>query len=89
MKPFLRFLEYRITISKSEKNATMKSLVIEKSRYILSNTWLGLLLPAGVHRLLNLSLTPQSIIAYKQPERFQAHPAEFRLSRTIQSTNRP
>ncbi|MBO9570700.1 MAG: hypothetical protein J7497_00590 [Chitinophagaceae bacterium] len=63
----------------------MKHLVLEKTKYILTNSWLGLLLPAGVHQLL--SLTDRQ--AEKQSSSFRNHPAESRLSRSAGAKSRP
>lgn len=64
----------------------MKSFVLEKTKYIVNNSWLGLLLPAGVHQLLNLAeKEPQE----KAVRAFRSHPAESRLNRNIGSKNRP
>lgn len=63
----------------------MKHLVLEKTKYILTNSWLGLLIPAGVHQLLNLSEKPSE----KQAGNFRHHPAESRLSRSTGSKLRP
>ena len=35
--------------------ATMKYFVLEKTKYILNNSWIGYLIPAGVHQLLNFA----------------------------------
>lgn len=64
----------------------MKSIVLEKTRYILTNSWLGLLLPAGVHQLLNSA--ERSTPAEKQSS-YRAHPAETRVSRNPASKARP
>jgi hypothetical protein len=64
----------------------MKSFVLEKTRYIVNNSWFGLLLPAGVHQLLNLS-------EKNMPERpvnsYRAHPAESRMLRNPGSKVKP
>lgn len=56
----------------------MKSLVLEKTKSLLTNSWLGLLLPAGVHQLLNIS----EKVSERQPNMFRQHPAESRPSRS-------
>lgn len=62
----------------------MKSIVIEKTKYILTNHWLGLLIPAGIHQLLNNS--EKVMVA----ERIRvAHPAEYRVARNPGSKARP
>lgn len=62
----------------------MKHLVLEKTKYLLTNSWLGLLIPSGVHQLL-VSEKP----AEKQSTGFRHHPAEARLSRSAGSKVRP
>lgn len=64
----------------------MKSFVLEKTKYILSNSWIGLLLPAGVHQLLNLT---EKAPAEKQVSAYRAHPAETRLSRYAGTRAKP
>jgi hypothetical protein len=63
----------------------MKHFVLEKTRYILTNSWLGLLIPVGVHQLL---MAPEKT-SEKQGGNFRQHPAESRLSRSAGSTLRP
>lgn len=63
----------------------MKYFVLEKTKHILTNSWLGLLIPAGVHQLLNSSEKPSE----KQAGNFRHHPAESRLSRSADSKLRP
>ncbi len=63
----------------------MKHLVLEKTKYILTNSWLGLLIPAGMYQLLNLSEKTSE----KQAGNFRHHPAESRLSRSAGSKLRP
>ncbi len=65
----------------------MKSIVLEKTRYILTNSWFGLLLPAGVHQLLNIS--EKTAISEKSQNSFRAHPAESRISRAHATKARP
>ena len=65
----------------------MKSIVLEKTKYILANSWLGFLLPAGVHQLLNIS--EKSSVSDKNQNTFRAHPAESRISRTPATHARP
>jgi hypothetical protein len=65
----------------------MKSIVLEKTKYILANSWLGLLLPVGVHQLLNIA--EKSAAPDKIQNSFRAHPAESRISRTPASKARP
>jgi hypothetical protein len=63
----------------------MKYFVLEKTRYILNNSWLGLLIPAGVHQLINQAdKSPE-----KQSGSFRQHPAESRISRSAGSKVRP
>lgn len=66
---------------------TMKYFVLEKTKYILNNSWIGYLIPAGVHQLLNG--TEKSSTSGDKPSSFKAHPAETRISRTIASKARP
>ena len=68
--------------------ATMKYFVLEKTRYILNNSWIGYLIPAGVHQLLNIA-EKSSVSAEKPGSSYRAHPAETRISRTIASKARP
>jgi len=66
----------------------MKYFVLEKTKYILTNSWIGYLIPAGVHQLLNIaekSGTPEN----KPTASYRSHPAESRISRTIASKARP
>jgi hypothetical protein len=63
----------------------MKYFVLEKTKYILTNSWLGFFIPAGVHQLLNLSEKPSE----KQSGNFRQHPAESRISRSAGSKLRP
>lgn len=65
----------------------MKSFVLEKTRYILTNSWFGLLLPAGVHQLL--SSERQAIPAEKTPSAYRLHPAESKIVRNPGSRNKP
>jgi hypothetical protein len=66
----------------------MKSFVLEKTRYLLTNSWFGLLVPAGVHQLLNL--TEKSSTVEKQISTTRRHhPAEFRISRQPGSKAKP
>ena len=65
----------------------MKSFVLEKTKSLLTNSWFGLLLPAGVHHLLNA--TEKNNSPEKPVSTYRAHPAESRISRNIGSKNRP
>jgi len=68
----------------------MKSFVLEKTKYILSNSWIGYLIPAGVHQLINIAeknLTTTS--AEKPSASFTSHPAESRISRSAGSQAKP
>lgn len=65
----------------------MKSFVLEKTRYIVSNSWFGLLLPAGVHQLLNI--VEKSATTDKTSVNFRSHPAETRISRHPASKAKP
>lgn len=65
----------------------MKSFVLEKTRYIVSNSWFGLLLPAGVQQLLNI--VEKSSVADRAPVNFRSHPAETRISRHPASKAKP
>jgi hypothetical protein len=65
----------------------MKSIVLEKTKYILTNSWLGLLLPAGVHQLLNIA--EKAAVSDKSQNNYRAHPAESKISRTSASKTRP
>jgi hypothetical protein len=68
--------------------ATMKYFVLEKTRYILNNSWIGYLVPSGVHQLLNIA-EKSFVSAEKSPTSYKSHPAETRVSRTIASKARP
>jgi hypothetical protein len=68
--------------------ASMKYFVLEKTKYILNNSWIGLLIPAGVHQLLNIA-EKSSVSADKPSTSYKSHPAETRISRTITSKARP
>lgn len=65
----------------------MKYFVLEKTKYILTNSWIGYLIPAGVHQLLNIA--EKSALPADKPSSKTAHPAETRLSRTVASKARP
>jgi hypothetical protein len=66
----------------------MKSFVLEKTKYLLNNSWLGLLVPAGVHQLL--SLAEKNAATEKQISTSRRHhPAEFRISRQPGSKAKP
>ncbi|HUQ64719.1 MAG TPA: hypothetical protein VM101_01090 [Flavitalea sp.] len=66
----------------------MKYFVLEKTKYILNNSWIGLLIPAGVHQLINIA--EKSIGSAEKPiTSFTSHPAETRISRTIASKAKP
>lgn len=65
----------------------MKSLVIEKTRNLLCNSWIGLLIPAGVHQLLNVS--EKTTVPERMPSSLRAHPAESRQLRSPGSKARP
>ena len=67
----------------------MKNIVLEKTRYILANSWFGLLLPAGVHHLLNAPVKAPVSPSYKQAMPFRTHPAEFRNLRSFHATIKP
>jgi hypothetical protein len=66
----------------------MKSFVLEKTKYILNNSWIGFLIPAGVHQLINIA-EKSSSPAEKSSTSFRSHPAETRISRTIASKAKP
>lgn len=66
----------------------MKYFVLEKTRYILNNSWIGYLIPAGVHQLLNIAEKAQDT-ADKPATSYRSHPAESRITRTIASKARP
>jgi hypothetical protein len=66
----------------------MKYFVLEKTKYILNNSWIGYLIPAGVHQLLNIA-EKSSSSADKPTASYKSHPAETRISRTIASKARP
>ena len=66
----------------------MKYFVLEKTKYILNNSWIGYLIPAGVHQLLNIA-EKSTVSAEKTPASFRAHPAETRISRSIASKAKP
>ena len=68
--------------------ATMKYFVLEKTKYILNNSWIGYLIPAGVHQLLNFA-EKSTVSADKPSTSHKSHPAETRISRTIASKARP
>jgi hypothetical protein len=65
----------------------MKHFVLEKTKYILNNSWFGLLIPVGLHQLLNSEKSSSS--QEKTPGSFRAHPAETRNTRKYPSRNRP
>jgi hypothetical protein len=67
----------------------MKYFVLQKTKYILTNSWLGLLLPAGVHQLLNFADKSSGSSIEKQQTSFRLHPAEYRLPRTNGSKAKP
>jgi hypothetical protein len=67
----------------------MKSFVLEKTKYILTNSWFGLFIPAGVHQLLNIAEKSFSSPSEKQQTIFRAHPAESRISRSAASKAKP
>lgn len=56
----------------------MKTLVLEKTRYILTNSWLGVLLNQATERA-----------ADKPSANVRQHPAESRISRTPGSKVKP
>jgi hypothetical protein len=64
----------------------MKSFVLEKTKYIVHNSWIGLLLPAGVHQLLTLA---EKSSPEKQLSTHRSHPAESRIMRNPGSKVRP
>ena len=68
--------------------ATMKYFVLEKTKYFLNNSWIGYLIPAGVHQLLNIA-EKSPVSADKPSTSHKSHPAETRISRTIASKARP
>ena len=68
--------------------ATMKYFVLEKTKYILNNSWIGYLIPSGVHQLLNIA-EKASVSADKPSSSYRSHPAESRMSRTVASKARP
>jgi len=66
----------------------MKYFVLEKTKYLLNNSWIGYLIPAGVHQLLNIA--EKSTVSSEKPSAsYKSHPAESRISRTIASKARP
>lgn len=65
----------------------MKYFVLEKTKYILNNSWFGYLIPAGVHQLLNIA--EKSSVASDKPSSNRAHPAEMRITRTVASKAKP
>lgn len=67
----------------------MKSFVLEKTKYILTSSWLGLLIPAGVHQLFQLAEKSGSSPAERNHGGFRAHPAESRISRNPATKARP
>lgn len=66
----------------------MKYFVLEKTKYILNNSWIGYLIPAGVHQLLNFA-EKSSVSADKPSISFRSHPAETRNPRTVASKVKP
>jgi hypothetical protein len=66
----------------------MKYFVLEKTRYFLNNSWIGYLIPAGVHQLLNIAEKTSSS-AEKPATSYRSHPAESRITRTVASKARP
>jgi hypothetical protein len=67
----------------------MKSFVLEKTKYFLTNSWIGLLLPAGVHHLLQVAEKSSSPVPEKNVSGFRSHPAESRISRHAGSKAKP
>lgn len=67
----------------------MKSFVLEKTRYLLTNSWFGLLIPAGVHQLLNIADKSSAANPEKSLSAYRAHPAESRMTRQTPSTTKP
>jgi hypothetical protein len=66
----------------------MKYFVLEKTKYILNNSWIGYLIPAGVHQLFNIA-EKASVSADKPATSFRSHPAETRMSRSSASKAKP
>jgi hypothetical protein len=67
----------------------MKYFVLEKTKYILSNSWIGLLIPAGVHQLISIAEKNLTSSVEKGSASYTSHPAESRISRTIGSQAKP
>lgn len=65
----------------------MKSTVIQKTKYIIAKTWVGLLLPQGVHQLLRPSHKPSP--PARTQNNLKNHPAEFKICRSADSKLRP
>jgi hypothetical protein len=65
----------------------MKYLVLQKTKYILNNSWISALLPAGVSDFLKINEkgTPQAEKSFN----FRSHPAESRIPRSTAAKTRP
>ena len=67
----------------------MKSFVLGKTKYLLTNSWFGLLVPAGVHQLLNFAEKSGSQEKAASGGVSRIHPAEGRISRHPGSKVKP
>lgn len=67
----------------------MKYFVLEKTKYLLTNSWIGLLIPAGVHQLINNADKSLTSPPEKQQSSFRAHPAETRMTRSSAARIKP
>ncbi len=65
----------------------MKQFVIQKTKYLLNSSWIGPLLPAGLHQLVEQA--ERSRTAGSAATSFRNHPAESRISRSPGSHLRP
>lgn len=65
----------------------MKEFVIQKTKYLLNSSWIGPLLPNGLHQLVEQAerSRPEGSAAAN----FRNHPAESRISRSNTPNLRP
>lgn len=64
----------------------MKQFVIQKTKYLLNSSWIGPLLPAGLHQLVEQAERSRST---GHTAGFRNHPAESRISRSNAPNLRP
>ena len=65
----------------------MKQFVIQKTKYLLNSSWIGPLLPAGIHQLVEQA--ERSHPSGRAATNFRNHPAESRISRSSTPNLRP